>query len=81
MPSTVRISDSSRILLGELAREAGKSMTDILDAALETYRRDRFFAEAAKAYESLSAHEEENYRDELAGLDGTVADGLEGGLN
>jgi hypothetical protein len=81
MPSTVRISDSSRILLGELAREAGKSMTDILDAALETYRRDRFFAEAAEAYESLSTLEEENYRDELAGLDGTVADGLDGGLN
>src|SRR5690606_7889766 len=81
MPSTVRISDSGRTLLSELARDAGKSMTDILDAALETYRRDRFFAEAASAYESLSASEAENHRDELAGLDGTVADGLEDSLN
>jgi hypothetical protein len=77
MPSTVRISDSSRVLLGELAREAGKSMTDILDEALETYRRERFFAEAASAYESLSSVEETVYRDELASLDGTMADGLD----
>ena len=81
MPSTVRISDSSRALLGELAREAGKSMTDILDEALESYRRDRFLAEAASAYESLSSVEEIAYRDELATLDGTVADGLDAGLN
>lgn len=81
MPATVRISDSSRALLGELAREAGKSMTDILDEALETYRRDRFFAEAASAYESLSSVEETTYRDELASLDGTVADGLDTELN
>jgi len=81
MPSTVRISDSGRSLLSELAREAGRSMTDILDEALETYRRERFFAEAAAAYESLSSGERNSYDQELASFDGTLADGLERGLN
>ncbi len=81
MPTTVRISDSGRTLLNELARHAGKSMTDILDEALEVYRRERFFAEAAAAYDSLSAGESEGYGDEIAGLDGTLADGLDRGRN
>lgn len=77
MPSTVRISDSGRSLLSELARDAGKSMTEILDSALETYRRERFFAAAAAAYESLAPDERETYEVEITALDGTSADGLE----
>jgi len=81
MPTTVRISDSGRTLLNELARDAGKSMTDILDEALEVYRRERFFAEAAAAYEALSDGEANGYRDELAGLEGTLSDSLDRGHN
>ena len=35
MASTVRISDTGRILLGELAQETHSSMTEVLDAALD----------------------------------------------
>jgi len=81
MASTVRISDSGRTLLTKLARDAGKSMTDVLDEALEIYRRERFFALAAAAYEALAPEEGAAYREELASLDGVTADGLQDELH
>lgn len=75
MPATVRISDSGRTLLAQLAREADTSMTAVLDAALETYRRQRFLAKAAAAFDALPS--DDDYRGELATLDGTSADGLQ----
>ena len=78
MPATVRISDSGRSLLAQLAREADTSMTVVLDAALETYRRQRFLAKATAAYETLASDSAAaDYRRELAELDGTSADGLQ----
>ena len=79
MPATVRISDTGRSLLAQLAREADTSMTVVLDAALETYRRHRFLAKAATAYETLASDSatDANSRRELAELDGTSTDGLQ----
>lgn len=79
MPATVRISDSGRRLLAQLAREADTSMTVVLDAALESYRRDRFLAQAAAAYETLASDPAAagDYRREISDLDGTSADGLQ----
>lgn len=78
MPATVRISDTGRSLLAQLAREADTSMTVVLDAALETYRRQRFLAKAAAAYDTLASDSGgDDYRRELATLDGTSADGLQ----
>jgi hypothetical protein len=79
MPSTVRISETGRSLLAQLAREADTSMTVVLDAALETYRRHRFLSQAAAAYETLAsdADASADYRRELADLDATSADGLQ----
>lgn len=79
MPATVRITESGRNLLAQLAREAGTSMTVVLDAALETYRRQRFLAKAAAAYETLASDfaATADHRRELADLDGTSADGLQ----
>ena len=43
MPSTtIRISESTRRMLGELARQDGKSLQSVIDRAIETYRRQRF---------------------------------------
>ena len=56
-------------------------MTGILDEALETYRRERFFAGADAAYEALSTGEQESYHRELGELDGTVSEGVEGVLH
>ena len=75
MPATVRISATGRNLLAQLAREADTSMTVVLDAALETYRRQRFLAKAAAAYDTLAS--DADYRRELTELDGTSADGLQ----
>jgi predicted transcriptional regulator len=79
MPATVRISDSGRNLLAQLAREADTSMTVVLDAALETYRRQRFLAQAAAAYETLASEpaSADSYRNEISDLAGTSADGLQ----
>ncbi len=79
MPATVRISEAGRSLLVQLAREADTSMTVVLDAALETYRRQRFLAKAAAAYDALTADSTAaaDYRRELADLDRTSADRLQ----
>ena len=78
MPATVRISATSRSLLAQLAREADTSMTVVLDAALETYRRHCFLAKAAAAYDTLASDPSAaaDYRSELTELDATSADGL-----
>jgi hypothetical protein len=78
MPATVRISDSGRSLLAQLARDADTSMTVVLDAALETYRRHRFLAQAAADYETLDSDPAaaSDYRREINDLDGSSADGL-----
>jgi hypothetical protein len=79
MPATVRISDRGRSLLAQLARDANTSMTVVLDAALETYRRLRFLAQAAAAYETLASDPAatSDYRRKINDLDGTSADGLQ----
>lgn len=79
MATTVRISESSRKILSSLARESNTSMTAVLDSALETYRRHRFLAQAAAAYETLANDPvaKEDYRKEISDLDGTSVDGLD----
>jgi hypothetical protein len=78
MPATVRISDSGRALLGELATETQGSMTAVLDAALEMYRRHRFLVGVQEDYARLAADPaaRADYQAELSALDGTVVDGL-----
>jgi hypothetical protein len=51
MPTTIQISEAGRKLLANLAKEADTSMTAVLDAALESYRRECFLTRAAKANE------------------------------
>lgn len=71
MPATVRISDSGRSLLGELATQTHCSTTEILDAALELYRRHRFLQQASEAYAELakSADASSSFQSEIAELD------------
>lgn len=74
MPSTVRISDRGKAMLAQLSMEAQTSMTDVLDAALESYRRQRFLERARSAYASLAA--DSDYHREVASFDTTLNDGL-----
>lgn len=79
MPATVRISNQGHALLGELAIQTRSTMTEVLDAALDLYRRHRFLQQANDAYAVLAddAAALASYREELAALDATVMDGLE----
>ena len=75
MPTTVRISNRGKEILAQLSQEAHATMTDVLDAALDSYRRQRFLEEASSAYARLSA--DSGYHREITSLDTTINDGLE----
>ncbi len=79
MPATVRISNRGRDLLGQLAQQTGSTMTDVLDAALENYRRQQFLQQANLAYAALAEDPaaSKEYHAEMTSLDGTLGDGLE----
>lgn len=78
MPTTVRISDRGRFLLGDLATQTSTSMTEVLDAALDLYRRHRFLQDANEAYAALAANPQAqaDYRADLESLEVTLGDGL-----
>jgi hypothetical protein len=48
-------------------------MTAILDRAIDQYRREQIFAQAAAAWKTM----EDELMDEYADLEGSIADGLE----
>ena len=79
MPATIRISDHSHGVLSQLAREASLPMIQVLDAALESFRRQQFLERANAAYSALHADEQAwaGYTQETASMDGTAGDGLE----
>ena len=80
MPATIRISDRGHGILNRLAQDARLPMIQVLDAALESYRRQRFLEASAEAYAALRADPATSaeYDAELAAFDGTLNDGLEG---
>jgi predicted transcriptional regulator len=76
--TTVRVTEHTHALLRELAEATGEPLQQVLEEAVEQYRRERFFANLHAAYERLAA-DRTAWQDELAEraeLDGTVADGL-----
>lgn len=79
MPATIRISDRGHGILNQLARDARQPMIQVLDAALENYRRQRFLEASAEAYAALRADPvaSTEYDAELATFEGTLNDGLE----
>ena len=77
--TTVRISEHTRDMLRELAQAAGVSMQEVLEQAVEAYRREKFMAELNAGYAALRNDPVawQEYQDELAEWDVTLADGLE----
>jgi predicted DNA-binding protein len=76
--TTVRITQRTHQVLRELAEATGKPLQQVLEEAVERYRRERFFADLHAAYERLAGNSAA-WREELADraeLDGTLADGL-----
>ena len=77
--TTVRISETARETLRELAARSGQSMRDVLEMLIEERRRQHFFEEVNAAYEALRSNPEE-WREELEerrSLEGTLTDGLD----
>jgi predicted transcriptional regulator len=77
--TTVRVTEHTHALLRELAAASGEPLQQVLEEAVERYRRERFFADLHAAYARLaddrSGWDEE--LDERTQLDGTLADGLD----
>jgi hypothetical protein len=77
--STLPISEASQKLLSDLAAQTGQSVQQVLDHALEDYRRKVFFKGLAADFAALKA-DPEAWADELAERDlwdTTSADGLD----
>jgi hypothetical protein len=77
--TTVRVTSRTHELLRELAAATGESMQDVLESAVERYRREQFFADLREAYARLAADRAawEGELAERAELEGTLADGLD----
>jgi hypothetical protein len=76
---TVRISEASHQILKEVAEQTGKTMTDVLDNAITTYRRKVFFEQMNIGYAELRA-DPQAWAEHLAERklwDATLMDGLD----
>ena len=75
----VAIGSTSYKTLQELAARSGESIQEILDQAIEQYRRQKFLEEANKAYAALRNNPEAwaSEIEEREAWDVTLADGLE----
>jgi hypothetical protein len=77
--ATVNISEKSNAILRELAEETGRTTQEILDAAVEEYRRKLFIERVNAGYAALRADPEAwaEFQAELHAWDSTLMDGLD----
>jgi hypothetical protein len=76
---TVRISEASYQLLNQLAEKTGQPAVDVLDQALDAYRRKLFYEQLNAGYAELRA-DPEAWAEHLAERklwDTTLMDGLD----
>jgi predicted transcriptional regulator len=77
--TTIRVSTETRDLLNRLARTTGSSMQQVLETALEQYRRRQFLEALNAAYAAMQADPQAQAEEaaELALWDMTLLDGLD----
>lgn len=76
--TTVRLAETTRAALRQLAAETGEPMSVVLEKAVEAYRRQRLFAQANAAYAALRS-DPEVWAEEVAERrewEATLSDGL-----
>jgi hypothetical protein len=75
---TVRITRSAHAALRSLAEDSDESMTEILEKAIEAYRRARFLAGLNADYAALREDSSawEGEKKERRAWDATLSDGL-----
>lgn len=79
MPSaTVRISETARETLRDLAERTGESMQEILERAVEEYRRQRFLEDLNAGFAALRNDPDawKEVLDEREEWEHTLSDGL-----
>lgn len=76
---TISISEASHQMLRDLAERTGLTMMDVLDKALDAYRRTVFFEQMNAGYAELRADPAAwaEHQAELRQWDTTLTDGLE----
>ncbi len=77
--TTVRISIKSRGFLKELSAQTGKKMQEIIDEAVESYRRHLFLERANASFAALQKDSKawEDEKKEREEWEATISDGLE----
>ena len=77
--TTVRIAESSKSALEEIADKIGATQIEVLAEAIEEYRRKVILDAVNKSFARLRENEKarKEYEEELEDWDGTLADGLE----
>ena len=77
--TTIRVSTETRNTLRELAKKIGLPMQEVVEQAIDHYRRQHLLNTANAAYAKLRADEEawQAYTDESAEWESTLNDGLE----
>ena len=78
-PPSIRISEASHQILNELAEQTGQTMMEVLDKALDAYRRKLFFDQLNAGYAELRADPEvwAEHLAEREQWDATLMDGLD----
>ncbi|MCK4422158.1 ribbon-helix-helix protein, CopG family [candidate division WOR-3 bacterium] len=77
--TTVRVSKEEKKIIREISEKLSVSMTEVINRAIERYRREVFLAEANKAYAQLKENSDE-WKEEIKERelwDNTLPDGLE----
>jgi hypothetical protein len=79
MASTVRVDDDLHAKLVALAAEEHRPIGQVIEDAIERYRREKFWKGVNEDLERLRADPEawNDYQDEIALLEGGSMDGLE----
>ena len=77
--TTVRIAESSKSALEEIADKIGATQIEVLAEAIKEYRRKVILDAVNKSFARLRENEKarKEYEEELEDWDGTLADGLE----
>jgi hypothetical protein len=75
----IQLSETSHKMLQELAEQTGQSMSDVLDKALDAYRRKLFFEQLNAGYAALQADPQAwaEEMEERKLWDATLMDGLD----
>jgi len=73
--TTIKVTPHARDRINERARSQGVTPSRFIESLVDEYDRAQRFAAVRAGYEALAA--DDDYRQETAGWDATLADGLD----